>query len=118
MGDELALVEDPVLLQLQRHQAQRQTGAVDRGLDLLQHVGQRADVVLVAVGQEDAADFLLVLDEVRHVGDHQIHAVHVALGKAHAAVHNDDVAAIFQHGHILADLIETAQAHNFQFFSQ
>ena len=118
MGDELALVQNLVLLQFQLHQAQRQAGTVDGGFDLLEHIGQGADVVLVAVGQENAADLVLVLDEVRHIGDHQIHAVHVALGKAHAAVHNDDVAAIFQHGHILADLIETAQAHNFQFFSQ
>ena len=75
-----------------------------------------ADVVLVAVGDEDAPDPVLVLDEVGEVGDDHVDAVHVVVGEAHAAVHHDDVAAVLVDGQVLADLVQTAQGNNFQFF--
>ena len=47
-----------VLLELRAHHADRQQAAVDhrRHADLAQHEGQRADVVLVAVGEDDGLD--------------------------------------------------------------
>ena len=36
-------------------------------------------------------------------------------GEGHAAVHHDDLAAVLIGGHVLADLIETAQGDDFQF---
>ena len=73
-------------------------------------------MVLVAVGDEDAPDLVLVLDEVAHVGDDHVDTVHVVVGKAHAAVHHNDVAAVLIDGEVLADLIQSAQCDNFQFF--
>ena len=76
------------------------------------------DVVLVAVGDEEAPDTGFILNQVGHVGDHQVNAVHVVAGEAHAAVHHDDLAAVFVNGHILADLVETAKRDDFHFFCQ
>ena len=73
-------------------------------------------MVLMAVGDEETADTGAVLDEVGHIGDDEIDAVHVVPGKGHAAVHHDDLAAVLIGGHILADLVQTAQGDNFQFF--
>lgn len=42
----------------------------------------------------------------------------VVLGEAEAAVDNDHVLAVFQHGHVLADLIQTAERNDLQFFCQ
>ena len=82
---------------------------MDGGIDGLQHIGQSADVILVSVGDKEATELLLVLGKVGHIGDHQIHAVHIVLGKAQAAVDDDHILAILQDGEILSDLVETAQ---------
>ena len=115
-GNELGLVQEPVLLQLQLYQAGGHTGGVDGGVDAAQQVGDGADVVLVAVGEEDAPDLVLVLDEIGEVGDDHIDAVHVVVGEAHAHIDNDDIAAVLIYRQILADLIESAQRDDLQFF--
>ena len=115
-GDELGLVQEPVLLQLQLHQTGGHAGGVDGGVDAAQQVGDGADVVLVAVGEEDAPDLVLVLDEIGEVGDDHVDAVHVVVGEAHAHVHHDDVAAVLVYRQVLADLVETAQRDDLQFF--
>ncbi len=65
------------------------------------------------MGQEHAADAVLVLDEIRHVGDDKIDAVHILVREAQAAVDDDDILAVFQHGHILTDLIQAAKRDDF-----
>ena len=76
-GDELGLVQQAVLLQLQLDETGGHPGGVDRGVDGPEDVGQGADVVLMSVGDEDAPDLLLVLDEIADVGDDHIDAVDV-----------------------------------------
>ena len=76
-----------------------------------------ADVILVPVGDEQAAEAVVVLHQIGHVGDHAVDAVHVIAGERHAAVHHDDLAAVFIGGHVLADLVETAKGNDLQFFS-
>ena len=115
-SDELGGLHQLVLLQLQLDEAGGEAGAVDGHVDLLEDVGNGADVVLVAVGDEQAPDPGFVLDEIRHIGDHAVDAVHVITGEGHTAVHYDDLAAVFIGGHVLADLVETAKGDNFQFF--
>ena len=56
MGHELRLAHKVVLLELELDEAQRQRRGVHGGIDGLQHIRQRADVVLVAVGDEEAAE--------------------------------------------------------------
>ena len=68
--------------------------------------------------QEHAPDAVLILDQIGHVRDHEVDAVHIVLRKAESAVDNDDVLAVFQHGHVLADLIQTAERNDLQFFCQ
>ena len=115
-GDELGLVQQAVLLQLQLHQPRGHAGGVDGGVDVPQQIGDGADVVLVPVGEEDAPDLVLVLDEIGEVGDDHVDAVHVVVGEAHAHVHHDDVPAVLVDGEVLADLVEAAQGNDFQFF--
>ena len=118
MGDELHRIRQAVLLQLQLDQTVGHGGAVDGAIDLLHAVGNRADVVLVSVGDEHAPQLLLVGNQIGKVRDHQVHAVHVLLGEAHAAVHHDHVLAVLQDGDVLADFIQSAQGNDFQFFCQ
>ena len=115
-GDELGLVQQAVLLQLQLHQPRRHAGGVDGGVDAPQEIGDGADVVLVAVGEEDAPNLVLVFDEIGKVGDNHVDAVHVVVREAHAHVHHDDVPAVLVYGEVLADLVETAKRNDLQFF--
>ena len=118
VGDELDLLVQAVLLQLQLDQAVGHGGAVDGAHHLLHGVGDGADVVLVSVGDEETLELVLVLHKVGKVGDDQVHAVHILIGEGHAAVDDDHILAILQDGAVLADLIQTAQRNDFQFFSQ
>ena len=55
-------VGEAVLLQLQPDQAVGEGCAVDRGVGGLEDIGDGADVVLMAVGDEVAPQLLLVVD--------------------------------------------------------
>ena len=118
VGHQLDLVGQTVLFQLQLDETVGHGSAMDGGVDLPHGVGDGTDMVFVAVGDEEAPELLLVGHEIGKVGDHQIHAVHVLLREAYAAVDDDHILAVFQHGAVLADLIQTAKRDNFQFFSQ
>ena len=89
---------------------------LDGEIDLLENIGNRADVILVSVGDEKTPQAVVVLHQVADVGDDAVDAVHIIAGKCHTAVHHDDLAAILIHGHILADLVKTAKRDDFQFF--
>ena len=111
--DDLGGLEQPVLLELETDQSRRQARAVDGHIDLLEDVGDRADVVLVTVGDEKTADAVFVFDEIADIGDHAVDAVHIVAGEGHAAVNDDDLAAVLVHGHVLADLVQTAKGNDF-----
>ena len=97
------------LLQLVADQTQGQPGAIDRQVHLLQQIGDAADVVLVAVGDQQPLDLVLVLQHKGEVGDDHIHPIHLAVGEHQAAVHNDHIAAALIDGHILAHFPKAAQ---------
>ena len=54
--DQLGVIEQLVLFELAFDVGQRELGGVDRDLELAQDPRQAADVVFVAVGEDDAAD--------------------------------------------------------------
>jgi len=113
---QLGAVQQPVLLQLQLDESSGKAGAVDGHIHLLEDVGDGPDVVLMAMGDEQAPQPGSVLDEIGDVGDDAVDAVHIIAGECHAAVHHNDLPAVLIGGHVLADLVETAQRNDLQFF--
>ena len=101
-----------MLLELQLDDAGGQARGVDGAVELLHGVRDAADMVLMPVGQEHAADLVFVFDQVRHVGNDQVDAVHFLIREAKTAVDDDDILAVFEYGHILADLVETAKGND------
>ncbi len=75
-----------VLPELLLHETEREPCAVDRDLELLEEERERADMVLVRVGEHNAADAVLVLEEVGKIGDHDVHAEHLGIGEHEARV--------------------------------
>ena len=104
------LVAELVLVELRADHADRQHAAVDdrRDADLAQHVGQRADVVLVAVGEDDRLDVVGAIAQVGEVGQDEVDAVHLRRREHQSGVDDDDAAVVFDDRHVLADLAEAA----------
>ena len=75
-------------------------------------------MVLVTMGHQYAAQLVRVLFNVCHVRYNKIYARHVVIGEYKPAVYYYHVLAVFQHGHVLADLIQTAERNDLQFFCQ
>ena len=98
-----------VLFQLVADQADGQLGRIDGHIELAQQIGQAADVVLVAVGNEDTLDAVLVFQYIGEVGDDQVNAEHIGIREHQTAVHQDHVALAFIQGNVLADFAQTAQ---------
>ena len=118
VGNQLDFVSQSMLFQFQLNQTDGHSGSVNGTIDLPHHIGNGADVILVAVGNKQSPQFFLVGHQVGKIGDHQIHAVHILLGETNAAVYHNHVFPVFQDGDVFSDLIQTAQRDNFQFFSQ
>ena len=57
--DPLRIAEHIGFLQLAFHQAQGKPRSVDRNVEMLQNVGQSADMVLVSVCQQNSSDLIL-----------------------------------------------------------
>ncbi len=81
--------------------------------DLLEQVGEGADVVLVTVGQDDRANFFLVLEQVAKVGDHQVDPEQVVPGKHQACVDDEDGAAAADCHHVHAEFPKASKGYYF-----
>ena len=106
---QVGLAQDSVFLELRLDQAQRQARAEDRDVQLLQGEGKAADVVLVAVGQEDSEHLAVFLQEVRDIGQDQVDAQHVLLGKHQPGVDDQDLLLPLERPHVDPDLAQTAE---------
>ena len=99
----------PVFLQLDRNEAVSQAGGIDRHIQLRQHKGQSADMILMAVGDEDGPDMVGPFHQIGNIGNNQVHAQLFLGGKLDAAVDDDNIVAALQGHHIFADFAQAAQ---------
>ena len=113
--EDLRVIEQVVLFELELNDRRRQRGRVDRHIELLEHVRDRADMVLMPVRDDHAADAVFVCLQVADVRDDHVDAIEVLIRKAHAAVDKEHVLAILIDGEVLADLTEPAERDDFQF---
>src|SRR5215470_6166321 len=90
---QVSFVEQTVFIQLVFDVGERELGAPDRDFELGKYPRQGADVVLVTVCQHDCPHALSVFDEIRNVGNDDVHAKQLGFGEHHARVNDDDVIA-------------------------
>ena len=98
-----------VLLQLALNQPNGQRRAVHRHVQLFQQIGYRANVVLMAVGDHHAPNFVPVFFHKGKIGDDAVHPGHILIGEGEAAVHNEHVVLALVYREVFADLVEAAQ---------
>ena len=65
------------------------------------------------VREEDAADLVLVLNEIGDVGEDEVDARHLFGREDDARVDDDDVVPVLDGGHVLADLADAAEEEHF-----
>ena len=97
---------DAELRKLAFDKAKRQLAREDGHLvvEVLQQIRKRTGVVLVAVGDDDTAELLLVLQNIGVVGKHQVNTGLGIVGEHEASVNEHHVVAAFEDRHVLADL--------------
>ena len=102
--DELCVL-DLVLGKLALDKPERHLRAVDRYLpvEILHEIGQRAGMVLVTMCDDDAAQFFSVLKHIRIIGQDEIDARMVVIGKHESCIVEDHIAFAFESRHVLAD---------------
>ena len=107
-------VAEIVLAQLLRQERDREGRPVDGHPHALEQVGQRPDVVFVAVGQEHGTQRVRLREGVRKIGNDVVDAGQVVIGEHEAAVDRDEILAGLDQHHVETDLAEAAegdQAH-------
>ena len=77
--------------------------------ELAEEVRQRADVVLVAVGQDDRVEDVGVLGDVGEVREHEVDPEQLGARERQARVDEDHAAAVLEGCHVLAHLAQPAQ---------
>ena len=101
--------EQTVLAQLVAQDAEGEGRPEDGDVEAGQDVREGADVVLVTVGEDDAAHLLAPLHQPAHVGDDQVDPEHLGLGEHQAGVDHHDVVTAFDREEVAADLAEAPQ---------
>jgi hypothetical protein len=81
-----------------------------------QDPGQAANVVHVAVGEDDGADMRFVFNQVGDVRNHNIHAQQLRLREHQPSVDHDNVVFPAEGEAVHAELAQAAEGDNFQFF--
>ena len=79
---------------------------------MLEVVGNATDVVFMTMGDDHAADPLLVLAQEAGVREHHIHPVHAVAGEGQTGIHQHQVIAVLEHTGVLADLVQTTQGNH------
>jgi len=90
-------------------QPARQRRGVDRRRNGCQQVGQRPDVILVAVREQNATHLVPALHEVGKVGDHKVDPRHVIAREHQPRIDDDDVLRGLQDEAVSADLLEAPE---------
>jgi hypothetical protein len=103
------LVVQVVLLELRLHHLEGEFAGVQRHVDFLEEVRKRADVVLVAVGQQHAIEPVEIVHDVRPVRQDVVDAVGFGLREGVPAVDHQHGAVALHEGTVHADFIEATQ---------
>src|SRR5262249_22059122 len=112
---QISVVEKLVLVELVFDVGKSELGAPHRNIKFTENPGQAADVILVAMGEDDGANVLTVLEKIRDVGDNDVDPKQFGLGKHQASVNDNDVVSPAQGHAVHAELAKAAQRDNVQF---
>ena len=109
------LVGNALLLQLAADQARGEGRGIDRHVEIEREIGQRADMVFMAVRDDDAGKAVeLILDEAK-IGQDHVDAGIIGIGEGHAAIDHHPLALTAIEVDVHADLARAAERAKEQF---
>ncbi len=114
-GVDLHLLGQPLLLELAGDQAGGERGRVERNAEIEREIGDRADMVLMAVGQHHAEQVVAPRLDEAQIGQDQLDAGIGRIGEGHAEIDHDPLAPAAVEIDVHADLAGTAQRQEKEF---
>lgn len=100
-----------VLDQLGPGQCQREWGPINGCVNFIEDVRQRANVVLVAVGENDTPDPVTDLAEICDVWNDDINPGKFGVREHHATIDYNRIIAILEDHHVDAELAEASEGN-------
>ena len=104
-----------MLFQLAFDIRQRELGPVDRNVQLRQNPRQTADVVFMAMGQNDRANLLAVFSQIADIRNNDVHTQQLLFRKHQTGIDDDDVILPAERHAVHAELAQAAQRNHLQF---
>ena len=98
---------NPVLFQLVFHQTQRQSGSVNRDVNILQQIRDCTDMVFVTVRNYHSDNPVFIRQKIGKIGDDDINSVHFVIRERKPAVYNHNLFLTFEECHVFSDLIQS-----------
>ena len=117
LGDdvELDLAEQPRLLELPRHEVCGEGRGIERHAKIAREIGNRADMVLVRVGEHDADEVLHPFLDELEIGEDEVDPRILAPREGHAEIDHQPLALAAVEIDVHADLARAAQRQEQQF---
>ena len=106
---QIRILEQPVLLEFLAHQRQREFRAIDGHVQIAEHIGNRADVILVRVRKKNRLHLLLALLQESDVGNNDVDAEKLGFGEHQSRVDDDNFVSASQGHHVHAEFAKPAK---------
>src|SRR5947199_9460817 len=103
-----------MLFQLAFRESQREVRSVNRNVESLQNVGQRAEMIFMAVGENDRGDLVAILFDDFEIRNANIDAVDALCRKAHAGAKHEHLIAKPQQGTVHSESADAAEGHYYE----
>ncbi len=113
----LDLADQPLFLELAGDQIGRERGGIERHLEIGREIGNRADMVLMPVGQDDADQFLAALLDEFQFGQDQVDPRIIGVGEGQAEIDHQPFALGAVEIDVHANLARPAEGQEKQFFA-
>src|SRR5215831_6307308 len=110
----LSFLDDAVLLQFVFHESHRESRPIYRDIQIGKDERKSADVVFVAVREEDRFDFTLPLEQIGDIGNDDVDTEKFLVRKHHARMHNNDGSAAPKRHHVHTEFAEPAKRNYFE----
>ena len=87
----------------------REPGRINGTGYLRKNIGNGAYVILVSVGNDEALELVIILLDIRYIGNYEVNSQHVILRKCESAIHDDNTVFVFEGSDVHSDLFKPTQ---------
>src|SRR5438309_2289604 len=108
------VAQNSVLVEFAFCKAESEARSINGNVELFQNVRKRAQMIFMAVGENDGRDVVAILFKNFEVWNANVYAIDTLFGKAHARIEDEHLVAGAQQGAIHPKLTDSAQGNDFE----